>query len=35
MVNHSVVSAYVLITVPAKNSGDLVNRLSRGLPAVR
>lgn len=30
MRRRSVVSAYVLITVPAKNSGDLVNTLLAG-----
>lgn len=32
MVTGSVVSAYVLITVPAKRSGDLVNTLLDELP---
>jgi DNA-binding Lrp family transcriptional regulator len=32
MTSRSVVSAYVLITVPAKNSGDLVNTLLEGYP---
>ena len=32
MANHAVVSAYVLITVPAKGSGDLVNRLLEDYP---
>jgi DNA-binding Lrp family transcriptional regulator len=32
MSNGSVVSAYVLITVPAKRSGDLVNTLLEDFP---
>ncbi len=32
MASRSVVSAYVLITVPAKNSGDLVNTLLEDYP---